>query len=173
MYQTSGLVHGFAKSHRRILLYGYFSLGFLLFHLLLLLLIRSTLRTRCFSRIIPLFCINFSFPVLREVTTKPLNIRDLPVPSSTVSLVCDGAAQGMKVAVGTQGTVPLGDDTGCLEFTNPKHNGLFRERTESGNFLSLQDSLQARKDVTDIPLPSSQCSLEFDKRGNKPSPSPF
>lgn len=85
-------------------------------------------------------------------------------------LVCDGAAQGMKDAVGTQGTVPLGDDTGCLEFTNPKHNRLFRERTESGSFLSPQDSLQARKDVTDIPLPSPQHSLEFDKLRDNPSP---
>lgn len=33
-----------------------------------------------------------------------------------------------------------------------------------------QDSLQARKDVTDIPLPSSQCSLEFDKLRDNPSP---
>lgn len=90
-------------------------------------------------------------------------------------LVCDGAAQGMKDAVGTQGTVPLGDDTGCLEFTNPKYNRLFRERTESGSFLSPQDSLQARKDVarkdvTDIPLPSPQHSLEFDKLRDNPSP---
>lgn len=109
--------------------------------------------------------------MLRKVTTKPLNIRDLPVPSSTVSLLCDGAAQGMKDAVGTQGTVPLGDDTSCLEVTNPMHNRLFRERTDPGSFLSLQDSLQARKDVSDIPLPSSQCSLEFDKlRDNLPLP---
>lgn len=111
--------------------------------------------------------------MLWEVTTKPLNIRDLPVPLSTVSLVCDGAAQGMKDPAGTQGTVPLGDDTGCLEFTNPKHNRLFRERIESGRFLSLQDSLQARKDVTDIPLPSSQCCLELDKLRDNPSSSPF
>lgn len=79
----------------------------------------------------------------------------------------------MKDAVGTQGTLPLGDDTACLEFTNPKHNRLFRERIESGSFLSLHNSLQARKDVTDIPLPSSQCSLECDKLRDNPSPSPF
>lgn len=66
--------------------------------------------------------------------------------------------------------VPRGDDIGCLEFTNPKHNRLFRERTESGSFLSPQDSLQARKDVTDIPLPSPQHSLEFDKLRDNPSP---
>lgn len=133
--------------------------------------VRSTLRIQCFLHIIPLFCIYFSFPVLREVTTKPLNIRDLPVPSGTVSLVHDGAAQGMKDAVGTQRTVSLGGDAGCLEFTPPKRNGLFRERTDPGSFLSLQDSLQPTEDMTDIPLPSSQCSLEFDKlRENLPLP---
>lgn len=38
MYQTTDLVQGFAKSHGSILFYRHFSLGFLLFHLVLLLL---------------------------------------------------------------------------------------------------------------------------------------
>lgn len=65
-YQTSNLVHGFAKSHRGILFYRHFSLGFLLCHLVFLLL--------SFSHIIPSFHIYFCFPVPKEMTAKPLKI---------------------------------------------------------------------------------------------------
>lgn len=55
-------MHGFAKSHRKILLYGYFSLGFLLFHLLLLLLsqvhLKDTMLFTHHSSILHLFLIS-------------------------------------------------------------------------------------------------------------------